>query len=64
MLIICFPIILGTPALTSRQFKEQDFGRVVDMIETGVKIALAAQNKSGKIKILFNSAFPDRNIAE
>eukprot|EP00794_Sanderia_malayensis_P002993 gene2993-3451_t len=38
---------IGTPALTSRQFKENDFGKVIDMIETGINIALAAQKKSG-----------------
>ncbi len=43
--------LLGTPALTSRNFKEQDFATVVDMVETGVQISLAAQEKSG-IKML------------
>lgn len=38
---------VGTPALTSRQFKEEDFRKVVDFIDTGVEIALEAQNKTG-----------------
>ncbi|XP_048578710.1 serine hydroxymethyltransferase, mitochondrial isoform X2 [Nematostella vectensis] len=38
---------LGAPALTSRNFKEQDFVRVVEYIDRGVHIALDAQESTG-----------------
>ncbi|XP_031559133.1 serine hydroxymethyltransferase, mitochondrial-like [Actinia tenebrosa] len=38
---------LGTPALTSRNFKEHDFERVVEYIDKGVEIALEAQKTTG-----------------
>ncbi|KAL0191862.1 hypothetical protein M9458_014560, partial [Cirrhinus mrigala] len=37
---------LGTPALTSRQFKESDFQQVVDFIDQGIKIALDVKKKT------------------
>ncbi|KAK3732878.1 hypothetical protein QZH41_018669, partial [Actinostola sp. cb2023] len=39
---------LGTPALTSRNFKEQDFERVVELIDVGVDIVVEAQKSSGE----------------
>merc|ERR1712141_626981 len=39
---------VGTPALTSRNFKEADFIRVADFIDTGIKIALEARTRTGK----------------
>lgn len=39
---------LGTPALTSRNFKEKDFEMVVEFIHQAVEIALLAKAKSGK----------------
>lgn len=38
---------IGTPALTSRQLKETDFIKVIDMVDAGVKIALEAQKLTG-----------------
>lgn len=39
---------LGTPALTSREFKENDFNTVVELINRAVLIAADAKTKSGK----------------
>ncbi|XP_076332513.1 serine hydroxymethyltransferase, mitochondrial-like [Tachypleus tridentatus] len=39
---------LGAPALTSRQFKEKEFEKVVEFIDRAVQIALEAKGKSGK----------------
>ena len=41
----CF---VGAPALTSRNFKEADFVKVVEYLDRGVKIALEAQSATGK----------------
>jgi len=46
-------IRVGTPALTTRGFKEEDFRRVADFIDRGVKIALelkASTPAPGKLK--------------
>ncbi|KAI1899959.1 hypothetical protein AGOR_G00067300 [Albula goreensis] len=40
---------LGAPALTSRQFKEADFEKVVDFMDEGFKIALDVKKKTGKL---------------
>lgn len=40
--------ILGAPALTSRQFKEDDFVQVVEFMDEGFKIALDVKKKTGK----------------
>ncbi|XP_065052796.1 serine hydroxymethyltransferase, mitochondrial-like isoform X1 [Rhopilema esculentum] len=47
---------IGTPALTSRQFKEQDFVKVVDFLDVGVEIALEAQRKTGNSMKAFKEA--------
>lgn len=41
-------IRLGAPALTSRNFKEKDFHKVIDFIDRAVTIALEAKPKAGK----------------
>ncbi|XP_040059896.1 serine hydroxymethyltransferase, mitochondrial [Gasterosteus aculeatus] len=41
---------LGAPALTSRQFKEADFVRVVELMDEGFKIALDVKKKTGKLQ--------------
>ncbi|KAF6340447.1 serine hydroxymethyltransferase 2 [Rhinolophus ferrumequinum] len=41
---------LGAPALTSRQFREDDFRRVVDFIDEGVKIGLEVKSKTAKLQ--------------
>ena len=38
----------GAPALTSRQFKEADFEKVVEFMDEGIKIALDVKKKTGK----------------
>lgn len=38
----------GTPALTSRQFKETDFEKVVEFIDEGIQIALDVKKKTGE----------------
>lgn len=40
---------LGAPALTSRNFKEADFVKVVEYLDRGVKIALEAQSATGDV---------------
>ncbi|EHH20887.1 hypothetical protein EGK_03829 [Macaca mulatta] len=41
---------LGAPALTSRQFREDDFRRVVDFIDEGVNIGLEVKTKTAKLQ--------------
>ena len=41
-------IRLGSPALTTRGFKESDFGIVVDFIDRIIQIAVSIQESSGK----------------
>ncbi|XP_020600724.1 serine hydroxymethyltransferase, mitochondrial-like [Orbicella faveolata] len=43
---LCF---VGVPALTSRNFKEADFVKVVEYLDRGVKIALEAQSATGDV---------------
>ena len=43
--VVCF--FVGAPALTSRNFKEDDFVKVVEFLDRGVKIALEAQSATG-----------------
>lgn len=40
---------LGTSALTSRGFGEEEFKKVAEFLDRGVKIGLEAQKKSGKL---------------
>ena len=39
---------LGAPALTSRQFKEKDFVKVIDLLDRAVDIGLQAQQGTSK----------------
>ncbi|XP_016079899.1 PREDICTED: serine hydroxymethyltransferase, mitochondrial isoform X1 [Miniopterus natalensis] len=41
---------LGAPALTSRQFREDDFRKVVDFIDEGVNIGLEVKSKTSKLQ--------------
>jgi len=43
-------IRIGSPALTSRGLNEDDFGKVVEFIDRGVKIALEVQKAAGGSK--------------
>jgi glycine hydroxymethyltransferase len=47
---------LGSPALTSRGFREEDFARVADFLHRGIRIGLAVQEKSGKKLVDFKPA--------
>uniref|UniRef100_A0A8C9TU25 glycine hydroxymethyltransferase n=1 Tax=Scleropages formosus TaxID=113540 RepID=A0A8C9TU25_SCLFO len=51
---------LGTPALTSRQFKEADFEKVVEFMDEGFKIALDVKNKTGKLQEFKSFLLEDR----
>jgi glycine hydroxymethyltransferase len=39
---------IGAPALTSRGFNEEDFVKVADLLDEGIKIAVKIQEKTGK----------------
>ena len=47
---LIFKISAGSPALTSRQFKEADFERVIDLLDEAVKIAAEVKQKTEKLK--------------
>ena len=40
--------LIGAPALTSRNFKEDDFVKVIEYLDRGVKIAVEAQSATGR----------------
>ena len=44
-IIVC---ISGAPALTTRGFKEEDFKAVVGFLDESIKIAVKAQEKTGR----------------
>lgn len=46
---------IGTPALTSRNFKEAHFEQVVDFIDRGIKLALGIQSTCGPLLKEFNA---------
>ena len=50
-------IRIGSPALTTRGFKENDFERVIDFLDRAVQIALKIQEKSGKSLKKFKKEF-------
>jgi len=52
-------IRLGTPALTSRGFKEDEFKKVADFLDRAVKIALRIQKEKGKLLKNFIPALYD-----
>lgn len=41
-------MLTGAPALTSRQLKEADFVKVVELLDRGVAVAAQAKKKSGR----------------
>nr|XP_041567541.1 serine hydroxymethyltransferase, mitochondrial [Taeniopygia guttata] len=41
---------LGAPALTSRQFREEDFQKVVEFIDEGIALALDVKSKTSKLQ--------------
>lgn len=48
---------VGTPAMTTRGFKEEDFVAVADIIHQGVLIALDVQSKVQSTKLVDFKAF-------
>lgn len=54
-------IRLGTPALTSRGFKEEDFIKVADYLDRVIKIALKIQNISGNKLSIFVESFSNNS---
>jgi len=47
---------LGTPALTSRGFKEKEMEKIAEFLDRGVKIAIEIQSKVGKLMKDFTPA--------
>lgn len=54
-LLNCFSILAGTPALTSRNFKNKDFEYVVELLDRACVIAHEAKAKSGKKLVDFKA---------
>lgn len=55
---------IGSPALTTRGLKEDDFRRVAQYIVKGIKIAQRLQSQTGpKLKPFKNAAIKDKEIA-
>lgn len=48
---------VGTPAMTTRGFKEEDFVKVADIIHQGVLIALDVQSKIQSTKLVDFKSF-------
>ena len=58
-------IRLGSPALTTRGFKENDFRKVVDFIDRVIQIAIKIQNESGKkLKKFIEKINDDKDLNE
>ncbi|XP_069509670.1 serine hydroxymethyltransferase, mitochondrial [Ambystoma mexicanum] len=59
---------LGAPALTSRQFREADFEKVVNFIDEGIEIGLEVKRKTAKLQdfksFLLEDASTTRKIAD
>jgi len=51
-------IRIGTPALTSRNFKEKDFQQVGEYIHRCIQVAIKIQEKTGKLMKDFEPALP------
>ncbi|XP_071312184.1 serine hydroxymethyltransferase, mitochondrial isoform X1 [Agelaius tricolor] len=50
---------LGAPALTSRQFREEDFQKVVEFIDEGIALALDVKSKTSKLQDFRNFLLQD-----
>ena len=50
---ISVTLLLGAPALTSRQFREADFEKVVDFFDEAIHIALDVKKKTGEKSCIF-----------
>jgi glycine hydroxymethyltransferase len=57
-------IRLGTPALTSRAFKESDFEKVADFIHEGIVLSLKIQSNAGKLLKEFKAECEKVDYAE
>lgn len=55
---------IGTPALTSRGLKEEDFRRVGEFLDRALKITLAIQKESGKPLAAFKQALARHDNAD
>ncbi|KAJ1160342.1 hypothetical protein NDU88_000844 [Pleurodeles waltl] len=54
---------LGAPALTSRQFREADFEKVVNFIDEGIEIGLDVKKKTTKLQDFKNFLLEDEGTA-
>ena len=55
---------IGAPALTTRGFKEADFQKIADILETAVNLALKIQDSSGKMLKDFVTALENNAEAD
>ncbi|KAG8452517.1 hypothetical protein GDO86_004343 [Hymenochirus boettgeri] len=55
---------LGAPALTSRNFKETDFQKVVEFIDEGIKIGLDVKSKTNKLQDFKNFLLEDHETVK
>lgn len=55
---------LGAPALTSRNFREADFEKVVDFIDEGIQIGLDVKSKTTKLQDFKNFLLEDKETVE
>lgn len=53
----CLPYLLGTPALTSRGFLEEDFAKVAEYFDSAVKLAVQIKAETTGIFIFYHSVF-------
>lgn len=54
-----YGVRLGTPALTSRGFKEEDFDKVAEFLDRALKLALKIQKESGPKLVDFEKKLPE-----
>ena len=52
-------IRIGTAALTTRGFKEKDFEKVAEILDTVIRLCIVIQEKSGKPLVNFMNLIPD-----
>ncbi|KAM3935093.1 serine hydroxymethyltransferase, mitochondrial [Leptodactylus fuscus] len=55
---------LGAPALTSRNFREADFEKVVDFIDEGIQIGLDVKSKTAKLQDFKNFLLEDKDTVQ
>eukprot|EP00217_Crustomastix_stigmatica_P011674 CAMPEP_0183790714 /NCGR_PEP_ID=MMETSP0803_2-20130417/1282_1 /TAXON_ID=195967 /ORGANISM="Crustomastix stigmata, Strain CCMP3273" /LENGTH=514 /DNA_ID=CAMNT_0026034969 /DNA_START=41 /DNA_END=1585 /DNA_ORIENTATION=- len=57
-------IRMGTPALTTRGFVEEDFEKVAEFVDRAVQIAVDVKGKSGKKLVDFNNYLATNEVPE